>query len=734
MFPFKKKQAIDNLEEFRDITDDVIEGDFVPYACHYDPNTIITKNGEILQTIKITGFVHEQVADETSEDDSDLRARIREAVLTCVDSSKYSVWVHTVRRKTSIKTAGEYKRDFSGYLNQFWNNKNDWENKFSNEVYLTIIRDDKQGADLFNPDNFIRGIIPKFDIAYREKMLEQTRKELNAITKKMLPILERYGAYRLGVVKRGDTYYSEPCEFLGKLITMLDLEFPVADIDLSHYLTDYDVTFGYNAMEVRMRSDGKRRFGAILTVKEYRELETSQLDRLLQVPIEFIISQSFEFIPARIALKSYEKQKELFSISKSQDLAEKIGLNAILASNKGKQTDFGRHQLNMFILADSVRILEHSVTKMVSALASLGLAPMREDIKGEECYWAMLPANFEFVRRQRPLNTARIAGFANLSNYPAGKKDGNLWGDSVTTVYTAARTPYFFNFHYKDNGHTAIIGTENSGKTVLLNFLLAEARKFDNKLFFFDINRESEIFIRSLNGVYYNPSQNAANYAEFKLNASLPEFADLLVEFPHLFANTETIDFSQQICGFEMAQIISNPKLLIPVLSYLLKQIEQQLDGTPAIIVFSEAWKMLDNECFIPRISEMLKNWQKKNVIAIFATESVDEIKNSRLNFEILPQIATQIYLPDEEADSSYKTFGLNEKEIDYLAMMNADDHHFLLKQAGSTIIAEIELNGMHDILAVLHAERKNLQIMEEKIAETSINSAEWIPKFLETV
>ena len=734
MFPFKKKQPLDNIEEFRDITDDVIEGDFVPYACHYDPNTLITKNGEILQTIKITGFVHEQVVDETSEDDSDLRARIREAVLTCVDSTKYSVWVHTVRRKTSLKTDGEYKRDFSGYLNQFWNNKNDWENKFSNEVYLTIIRDDKQGADLFSPENFVRGIIPEFDIAHREKVLEQMCKELNSVTKKMLPILERYGACLLGVVKRGDTYYSEPCEFLGKLITMLDLDFPVADVDLSHYLTDYDVTFGYNAMEVRMRSDGKRRFGAILTVKEYRELETSQLDRLLQVPVEFIISQSFEFTPAQIFLKSYEKQKELLTISKSQDLAEKIGLNAILAGNKGKPTDFGKHQLNMFILADSLKMLEYSIAKMVSAMAALGLAPMREDIKGEECYWAMLPANFEFVRRQRPLNTSRIAGFANLSNYPAGKKDGNLWGASVTTVYTAVRTPYFFNFHCKNNGHSVIIGTENSGKTVISNFLLAEARKFSNKLFFFDINRESEIFIRSLNGVYYNPSQNAANYAEFKLNMHAGEFADLLVEFPHLFANTETIDFNQQIIGFEMAQIASSPKLLIPVLSYLLKRIEQKLDGTPAIIVFSEAWKMLDNEYFSSRISEMLQNWQKKNVMAIFATESVNQIKNSTLNAKIFPQIATQIYLPDDEADESYKILGLHEKEIDYLAMMNSDDHHFLLKQAGSTIIAEIDLNGMHDILAVLHAEADNLQIMEDKIAETSINSAEWMPKFLEAV
>src|SRR5690606_16625116 len=51
-------------------------------------------------------------------------------------------------------------------------------------------------------------------------------------------------------------------------------------------------------------------------------------------------------------------------------------------------------------------------------------------------------------------------------------------------------------------GHTTIIGPYGSGKTVLLNFLLSESRKFNNKLFFFDQNHGAEIFLRSLGGQY----------------------------------------------------------------------------------------------------------------------------------------------------------------------------------------------------------------------------------------
>ena len=55
------------LEVLRDITDDVVEADFVPYSCLFDPNTILTKNGELMQIIKITGFTYEVITNEEAD-------------------------------------------------------------------------------------------------------------------------------------------------------------------------------------------------------------------------------------------------------------------------------------------------------------------------------------------------------------------------------------------------------------------------------------------------------------------------------------------------------------------------------------------------------------------------------------------------------------------------------------------------------------------------------------------
>lgn len=797
---FKKKQEEENLEDFRDITEDVIEGDFVPYACHWDPNTLVTKNGEVLQTIKITGFVNE-LAEQI--DDFTLRDKIREAVLTCVDSTRYAVWVHTIRRRKSLKSDGEYQRDFAGYLNHFWNDKNDWEHKFVNEVYVTLVHEGK-GAKTFEPDIMSRCLIPSGINRHFDSSIEKACENINKVTAKMMPVLSGFGAVLLGVVKRDGQYYSEICEFLGKLTSLRDIEFPLKEANLSHALTDYDVTFGYNAMEVRMRSDSRRRFGAILTVREYRELAVEALDLLLQIPAEFIISQSFEFMPAKLAVQGYEYQKELLVTSKAQKLYDKIGLRDIIESNKGNKTDFGQHQINIFLLADSIKVLENGVGNAAKALAALGMTPMREDIKAEECYWAQLPGNFEFVKRMRPINTARIGGFANLSNLSAGNGRGNHWGPAVTTFHTAARTPYFFNFHRGDNGHTMIVGQPGAGQSVLLNFLLAEARKFDNRLFFFDVDRSAEIFLRSLGGRYYNPlpDEDVKPYAQASINpfaledtqenreflsgwlvllvggaaavADLyeqckravgdvivlpveqrslaacigflrqrsPEAADLFQpwleggEYASLFASgKETLSFDSKVLGFDMTSLMQHGDPLLPVTAYLLHRMKQQLDGKPAIIVMREAWTLLDNPYFLPQMESLLDGLRTRNAMMILETDHVGDLFGSKLNAVLLEKMATHIYLPDSVPEEGYaRAFGLSDSEIAYLAAMNTDDRHFMVKRDRETIVCELNIGDMRDIQAVLSAHTDALQLMEKMIDENGSEPVQWMPAFLRNI
>jgi type IV secretion system protein VirB4 len=790
---FKKRES-DELVAMRDITDDIIESDFIPYACHYDADTILTKNGELLQTLKIVGFSFEAIG----SDGIDLRETIRHAIQKGLNTNDFAVWFHTIRRKKNLNPGGTYREAFPKYVHETWNKRHDWEHKYTNELFITVVRDGETGS-LKTPQRFARAIFLNRDIAEREERLQHMHEELNGAVNRMLERLEAYGARKLSTYQKNGAYYSEPLRFLGKILKLHEESTPLTDMDLSQQLATHDVTFGFDAMEVRAPS-GARRFGAMLTIKEYRELSLASIDEFLQLPEEFIVTQSMDFINQSKAYKAFKYQHHIAELSNDETLARVSGLNDIVESNHGQPTDYGEHQLTIFLVADDVKHLNRYIESTVDALSALGIVAMREDLRLEEAYWAQLPGNFVFLKRLQPINASRIGGFANLSNYPAGKAEGNHWGPAVTVFSTAARTPYFFNFHIGNMGHTTIIGPYGAGKTVLLNFLISEARKFDNKLFFFDQNHGAEIFIRALGGHYatlapgkselsMNPLQledtpSNRNFlmlwvealvcgaSGMKLNGTqdsaieeavtriceqpasqrtLPLFAQILGEIDPMLGKRlspwhsggshsglfdhehDTVDLSGLVHGFEMTEVVKDRHSIAPTMLYLVQRLMGELDGTPAIIVLDEAWGLMDNPVFAPRLHGWLQALTEKNAMAIFATESVEDASQSALSKSVFADIATQIYLPNPMPSAAYRTvFGLNETEFSFLDLMDEEQRHFLLKKGDEAIVACLNLEGMTNIMDVLSATPRGLKIMKEVIAERGHEPAAWLAPFME--
>src|SRR4051812_36954727 len=115
---FKKNTA--------DIKLEVPVPDFIPYACHYDADTILTKNGELLQVIKVTGFSNEAIGSEHL----DLRDTVRQAILQNVKSDNFALWLHTVRRKMNLDPGGDFPTGFSYDMNQEWKWRHKWDETY----------------------------------------------------------------------------------------------------------------------------------------------------------------------------------------------------------------------------------------------------------------------------------------------------------------------------------------------------------------------------------------------------------------------------------------------------------------------------------------------------------------------------------------------------------------------------------------------------------------------------
>jgi type IV secretion system protein VirB4 len=110
-----------------------------------------------------------------------------------------------------------------------------------------------------------------------------------------------------------------------------------------------------------------------------------------------------------------------------------------------------------------------------------------------------------------PTLLENTAALASLHNFPTGKQY-NPWGKAITLLRTEKGTPYFMNFHNKQgNGNCCIYGSDKSGKTVLMNFLISESTKFEPTIAYISDNTNSKIFVESIEGSWLEMGQKLLN-------------------------------------------------------------------------------------------------------------------------------------------------------------------------------------------------------------------------------
>lgn len=772
---------------------EVSAAEFIPYHHHYDKETIITKDGELLQTIRLEGWSF-----ETADDvDVDMKKSVRNSLLKSLADGKYAVWFHTIRRRKSAYPAGNFENSFAHDLNESWRQKHNNHESFVNELYITVVRrEDKVGWSKLN--HYFNKLSNKVDEAQRIESMREAHKELKEVVHRLLASLRDYSPRLLTCVNTRHGVLSQPLQFLGMLVNgghrqhML-----VPHMDISHYLPTHRLYFGSRAIE--MRGLTKTRFGAMISVKEYAPATAAGLlDAYLQLPFEFIISQSFSFTNRQIAIGKMRTQQNRMMASEDVAVSQVAEISDALDLAMSGHVAFGHHHCSILVLEDNLTALEDAVALAISEMVNVGISPIREKMVMEQCYWAQLPANFGYVGRASTINTMNLAGFVSMHNYPTGKISGNHWGDAVTVFDTTSGTPYFFNFHTRDVGHTTIIGPTGAGKTVLMNFLCAQAQKFNCRLFMFDKDRGAEIFVRAIGGSYsiiepsercgFNPlhlpdTNENRNFISEWLQALVkpedrglePEELEMIQEavagnfklskkdrmlrnlaaffgvekpgsiasrlkpwygegrYARIFDNPyDSLDFTtHRTFGFEMGEVLSDKTTLAPVLLYLFHKINLSLDGTPTMVVLDEAWALIDNPVFANKIKDWLKTMRKLNAMVVFATQSVEDATKSTISDTLIQQTSTQIFLPNPKATDAYQSvFMLSDREFNLLKTTDPGSRFFLLKQGSDVVVARIDLSGMDEAINVLSARAETVRLLDKIREEVGDDPKNWMPVF----
>jgi type IV secretion system protein VirB4 len=769
-------------------------GDRLPYLRHLNEGTVLTRDGLLIQVLRLDGFPFETVDNE----ELNYRKQVRESLYRGAANSRLALYHHIVRRRVTPELAAEFDDPFCARLDRNWREKLAERRLFVNELFLTLVRRPLQGNAGFAERLFRSAARESGNIAAELRALDAVRENFVAA-------LAPYGARLLTTYRSKGGLCSEPCAFLSALVTgeMRPVLAPGGDIGQA--LADRRLTFGLEAMEFAAAGNRPATYAAAISLKDY-PLSSSpgMLDSVVRLPCEMVLTQSFAFVDRQATLDRMNLALRRMRAADDAGLSARDDLHGARDAMAAGRSAYGEHHLSIVVKAESLEALNAAAAEAQSALSETGAVAVREDVNLEPVFWAQFPGNFKYIARQALVSTANFSSFAAFPNHPQGAAQDNHWGEAVSVLETTAFGPYFFNFHNGDLGNFTVIGPSGSGKTVLLTFLTAQARKFRPKVFYFDKDRGAEIFIRAVRGRYdslrpgeptgLNPLQvddTPANRAfladwlaqllsveglpldaedralivdaidanfsqpkdhrrlrylrELFIGARRPSAGDLAArlkawcddgEHAWLFDNAEDmITFDQDVFGFDMTRILDTPVTRTPAMMYLFHRIEQQLDGSATIIVVDEGWKALDDEVFVSRVRDWEKTIRKRNGVVGFCTQNASDALESRIGPAIIEQTATQIFFPNPKARPAdyIGGFGLSEHEFDLVRTLPDTSRCFLIKQADHSVVARLDLTGLAGELKVLAGTERSVRQLDAIRAEVGDDPDAWMGPFTAT-
>lgn len=656
--------------------------DFIPIACHYDKHTVITKNGELLQTIQIHGVFSQAVRDNIVN----LRGIIRDTIKKNIKTDHFAFWIHTITRKTNLDDETPYPDILSANIHNIWRDKNYWHDKFVNTLYISIIYH-KPELNISTFNAFMNSLSPDILNKYYEDVFRKMALDLNHTVENILDDLKDFGVHRLGIIDyQQDDLNSEIVFLFRSIINLNESMMPIPLSDYSFSLSTHDYIVGNN--QIQVLGKGGLTFASMLSIKEYHEIAAESMEDLMRLPIEFIATEVFYFIPKKDSIKELLYPEYILGVSGNKNIADNSGITDMI-SGDDRKTHFCNHQINIMIINSDKNELESNVKTISKDLSARGIMHIMEDINLEQTFWSQLPGNFSFLRRVSPILSENIASFASLHNFPAGNST-NPWGKAITILRTENGSPYFMNLHDTRNiGHGCIFSFYKSGKTVLLNFLISEAMKFMPTMVYLSTNQKSKIFLDA-------------------------------IESPYKDYDIKNITSGRNVSfDFSEAKDDDLHKSIDQIIDYL----SNMKDKKPKILVIDNITNILKHKDFVTQLPIWFTALTANNAIMLFSID-LDE-------YSKMKNIAEIQTILNEHLGSLMILPGVNKGKIDVgnclnltqaektkLESFNLLSRLFLMKQNNRTMVLELSLGGLPGIVKILSASAKDLEIYKKVKSE----------------
>jgi type IV secretion system protein VirB4 len=395
-----------------------------------------------------------------------------------------------------------------------------------------------------------------------------------------------------------------------------------------------------------------------------------------------------------------------------------VDAEAAMAEASSGEVLFAQYTTAIVLMDEDPARLRDNLALVQKTIQNIGFSCREETVNCLEAWRGSLPGDGYCNVRRIVLHTLNLADLLPITSVWAGLNQNPsplMPPNSPPLLYaaTSGATPFRFNLHVGDLGHTLMVGPPGMGKSTALALLAAQWFRYPHaRVFAFDKGYSLYVLNRAVGGAFYDIGGSktplsfcplrvletnedvswAAEYVEHLclLNGldvtpahrnSIVSAVKLLRESPRrtltdLVATVqnmqvrEALDYftisgaigglldaemdsleSSHFIVFEMESLLGySEKAVSAVLLYLFRRIEKQLTGAPTLIIMDEAWVALRNNLFRERLRDWLKTARKNNGVVVMATQNLSDIFNSPIKDVVLESCPTKILLANAEA------------------------------------------------------------------------------------
>lgn len=487
-----------------------------------DDHTLLTKGGDLVAVLKVKGIDYECLDHIQLED----ATRQLSATFRLLDEN-YRVYQYVIKREYTPTPARPYK---NRVVQQVSDAHRDYmakraERLYVVELYLVI---SYSGWQPTTAERVRYGSLFKTPVrGLRHRLSMQSRLEM--LSHSLDTVLESFSnKVRSFAVQLRDTF---AMEVMGKdqafifLRALLNYSPHKVDAVRLRWNSHVDYQAVDSALECHrdhLKLDDY--YVKVLTLKDPPARTSAYTLRgVLEIPAQFILATEWQRQSADSARRLIRSKSRHFFNSRTslmnymsgtatapKDMLIDTGAEASLADLgsclRELETDgnyLGEFSLTAILFDEDQVRLKRTVAEFYKVMGARDAGLTEERYNLMNAWLAALPGNHHFNLRRMWLTSANYADMSQLFTLHAGEaQDRHLGAEYLAALETNHRTPFYFNLHHQDVGHTLLIGSSGSGKSFFLNFLAGNLQKYEPRTFIFDLFGSYEDLTRLFGGTY----------------------------------------------------------------------------------------------------------------------------------------------------------------------------------------------------------------------------------------